>query len=87
MDSLVGYPGSALCAPMDHCGKAVVSQNHETGIRMREKRILLACKDESYLSVKRGGIRESIVSVPGPKQPTSYNIVVWGTSYKEKDAM
>lgn len=75
VDSVVGYPGSSLCAttPMDQCGKSVVSQNHKTGIRMREREgsFWFARMKASCLLPEVGYVSRWFL-VPGPKQPTGY---------------
>lgn len=77
VDSAGGYSGSVLCTgtPTDQHGEAVVFQNYETGLRMWESEgsSLLANIKAGFLLP--GEIRESMIVVPDPKQPISYNTV------------
>ncbi|KAL4914813.1 hypothetical protein BDW62DRAFT_135821 [Aspergillus aurantiobrunneus] len=77
VDSAGGYSGAVLCTgrPTDQHGEAVVFQNYETGLR------LLESKGGSLHANIKGGfllpgeIRESLIVVPSPEQPFSYNTV------------
>ncbi|KAL4929979.1 uncharacterized protein BDV17DRAFT_281134 [Aspergillus undulatus] len=77
VDSAGGYSGLVLCTdtPTDQHGEAVVFQNYETGLRTwkSEGSSLLANIKAGFLLP--GEIRESMIMVPSPKQPISYNTV------------